>query len=451
MTINYSNNKEVRVDFVPKDDYLSRDFLKEEEKFLWSRVWQVACREEELKNIGDYVTYDILNESIIVTMVGEQTYKAFFNVCQHRGRRLVDGCGRTGAFRCKFHGWQWDLDGRLAKVHDRHDWEGCSEMEDEDLRLKEVKVASWGGFIFINMDPDAESLESFLDPMPKYLDCYQFEKMRYRWYKSVKLPCNWKVATEAFTEGYHVWASHPQLLENGGDDHTLSYAMGKHGRFGYPPIRRPAGAPSSRTGKPMPEDLRPGTVALFQEFEDTVKAIFTSRDNEAVRRLMTEVPPTASPMEVIEKSLQFQKEAAIASGAGWADVSFEQMFNAGTDWHVFPNLVLLMWPDGGLSYRARPDGDNPNSCIFDMWSLARYAPGAEPALKREYFYGADDWTKNAVENFGLVIAQDLANVREVQRGMSSKGFVGARTNPVQEKSISNFHAVLHEFMRDGRN
>jgi len=436
----------VRIDFVPKDHYLSQDVLKLEAERLWPRVWQVACREEELKNPGDYVTYDILQESIIVTRQADGSLRAFYNVCQHRGRRLVDGCGRTGMFRCRFHGWQWDLDGRLTKVHDRHDWDGCKSMGDDDLRLKEVLVDTWGGFVFINMDPNAEPLAEFLSPMPEHLDCYEFQHMRYRWYKSVRLPCNWKVALEAFNEGYHVWASHPQLMENGGDDMTVSYAMGKHGMFGYPEVRRPLGAPSSRTGKPMPDDLRPGTIALFQEFENTLGAIWTARDNEAVRRLMTEVPADASPLEVIEKSFQFQKEAALASGAGWADVSFAEMMKAGTDWHVFPNFILLMWPDGGLAYRARPDGDNPNSCIYDMWSLARYAPGAEPPLKREMFHGPNDWHENAVENFGLIIAQDFTNVHDVQRGMASRGFKGSRTNPVQEQSVSNFHRVLQEYL-----
>lgn len=436
----------VRADFVPKQDYIDADFLKLEAERLWPRVWQVACREEELKQAGDYVTYDILEESIIVTRLPGGGLKAYFNVCQHRGRRLTDGCGRAGMFRCRFHGWQWNLDGSLAKVHDRHDWDGCEGMGDADLALKEVQVDTWGGFVFINMDPAAAPLAEFLAPMPEHLDCYEFEHMRYRWYKSVRLPCNWKVALEAFTEGYHVWASHPQLLDNGGDDHTLSYAMGQHAMFGYPPVRRPLGAPSSRTGRPMPDDLRPGTVAFFQEFENTLQAIFTARGNESVRRLMTEVPADASALEVIEKSFQFQKEAALASGAGWADVSFEQMFKGGTDWHVFPNLVLLMWPDGGLAYRSRPDGDNPNSCIYDMWSLARYAPGAEPPLKREMFHGPDDWHKNSIENFGLIIAQDFANVRDVQRGMASRGFKGSRTNPVQEKTVSHFHTVLHQYL-----
>ena len=441
-----AENGALRDDFLPKEAYLSRDFAALEAQRMWPRTWQVACRLEEIAKPGDFVTYDILDESIIVVRTGVDELKAFFNVCQHRGRRLTEGCGRTNAFMCRYHGWTWKLDGSVAKIMSQEDWQGCPDTSNEDFRLKEVRVATWGGFVFVNMDPHAEPLAAYLDPMPSYIDCFEFEKLRYRWYKSVRLPCNWKVALEAFNEGYHVAATHPQLLDIAGDDETRSFAMGKHAMFGYPTSKRPLGAPSPRTGKPMPEDLRPGLVAFYQEMENTLKAIFTARDNEAVRRLMTEVPADTAPMEVFLKALEFQKEAAIASGAGWPGVTLEQFGKAGTDWHVFPNLVFLMWPDGTLAYRARPDGDNVGSCIFDIWSLVRYAPGSEPPLQREFYYGPDDWKTNVVENFGLILSQDFQNMGEVQRGMKSRGFRGARPNPLQESTVANFHRTLHNYL-----
>ena len=436
----------LRPDFVPKDAYLSPEFARLEADKLWPRTWQVACRVEEIPQVGDFVTYDILDESIVVVRASAQQIKAYFNVCQHRGRRLTEGCGRTNVLRCKYHGWTWKLDGAIAKVQDREDWNDCPEMRDSDLRLQEVLVDTWAGFVFVNMDPQAEPLAKYLEPVPEYIDCFQIETMRYRWYKSIRLPCNWKVALEAFNEGYHVAATHTQLLDYQGDDVTRSFAMGKHGMFGYPTATRPLGAPSPRTNKPMPADLRPGLVAFFQEMENTLKAIFTARDNEAVRRVMTEVAEGTPPMEVFMQSLEFQKQAAIASGAGWPDLTLEQFGKSGVDWHVFPNLIFLHWPDGVLAYRARPNGYDPDSCIYDIWSLARFAPGSEPPLQREFYYGPDDWKTNVVENFGLILSQDFQNMGEVQQGMKSRGFKGSRTNPLQESTISNFHRVLREFM-----
>jgi phenylpropionate dioxygenase-like ring-hydroxylating dioxygenase large terminal subunit len=441
------DERTVREDFVPKEGYLSREFAQLEAERVWPRTWQVACRLEEISKVGDFVTYDILDESILVVRTGTDEIKAFYNVCQHRGRRLMDGCGHTNAFMCRFHGWTWRLDGSIARVLDHEDWRDCAQMDKENLRLPEVQLDSWGGFVFINMDPNAQPLAKYLEPVPAYVDCFELEKMRYRWYKSIRLPCNWKVALEAFNEGYHVAATHSQLLDVQGDDVTRSFAMGKHAMFGYPTAQRPLGAPSPRTGKPMPQDIRPGMLAFFKQMEETLKAIFSDRDYEALRsRLMNEVPADAAPMEVFVKALEIQKQAAIESGAGWPDITLEQLGKAGVDWHVFPNLVFLMWPDGALCYRARPDAQDPDFCFFDVSSLVRYAPGKEPALKREFYYGMDDWKTQMVEKFGLVLSQDFQNMGEVQKGMKSRGFRGARTNPLQETTISNFHRVLYRYL-----
>lgn len=437
----------VRVDFVPKDGYLSREHLRLEHERLWPRVWQVACREEEIPHVGDFVTFDVVGESIIVVRTAAERIEAFYNACQHRGRRLTQGCGHAARFMCKYHGWTWNLDGSIARVLDREDWQGCDAMDDTDLHLKSPLVDRWAGFVFINMDTDAEPLATYLAPVPERVDKFEFEAMRYRWYKSVRLPCNWKVALEAFNEGYHVAATHPQILDTVGDDRTQSFTFGRHGMFGYPAQTRPLGSPSPRTGKPVPADLRPGIIRFHDEMEYTLKAIYTDRDASASRRLLTENSADDDFLKLFMSLQQYQQEAALAAGAGWPALSLEDQGRAGTDWHVFPNLVFLMYPDGALFYRARPDGDNPDSCIYDIWSLARYAPGAEPPVQREEYYGPEDYKQS--ERFGLILSQDFQNMGQVQQGMKSRGFGGARPSPVQERAISNFHRALHEYLFDG--
>ena len=101
----------VRDDFVPKQPYYEARYVDLEKQRLWPMVWQVACRAEEIPSPGDYVTYQIADESIIVLREDESTLKAYYNVCQHRGRRLTDGCGNAKNFYCRFHGWRWNLDG----------------------------------------------------------------------------------------------------------------------------------------------------------------------------------------------------------------------------------------------------------------------------------------------------------------------------------------------------
>jgi phenylpropionate dioxygenase-like ring-hydroxylating dioxygenase large terminal subunit len=441
-------SEQLRVDFVPKEAYLSREWVELEKARLWPKVWQVACREEELPQVGDFVTYEIADESIVVVRTAPDTLKAFYNVCQHRGRRLVSGCGHISKFHCRFHGWQWNLDGSVARILDRDDWTGCPDFDDRTLALKQPSIATWGGFVFINMSADPEPLETFLQPITEIYGPFEFEKMRYRWYRSIKLPCNWKVALEAFNEAYHVYATHPQLLDSFGDDETRSFAHGKHAMFGYFTIQRLIGAPSSRTGKPMPADLRVGIVDFFRNIDEQLSAVTTPRSFQAATRILTEGSPQATQMELLTQVLQFQREAAIADGAGWPNITPEQLQKAGTDWHAFPNFIMLAAPDGLLAYRSRPYKDDPDWCIYDIWSLMRYAPGAEPGLEREFYHSDTDWCTSVEKKVGRILAQDVANMSEVQQGMKSRAFTGSRTNPLQETPVSNFHRVLYSYLVD---
>lgn len=433
----------IRPDFLPKDGYLSAEFTRLENERLWPKVWQIACRLEEIPKVGDYVTYEVAGESIIVIRTTKDTIKSFYNVCQHRGRRLKDPStsGNTASLYCKYHGWSWKIDGSVERILDPEDWSGCKDFSNNELRLKETLIDTWGGFVFINMDLKAEPLRKYLDPVPKFLDPYEFENMRMRWFKSTVFPCNWKVALEAFIEGYHVGATHPQLLQQA-DDLSRSHIHGKHGNF-FQTFQRPVGAPSARTGKPIPKDIRAGYIRFYTILEEQLKALVSQRATEANSRLMTEVPADTPHMEVMMKALQFQKEAAISTGAGWPRVTPEQMGEAGVDWHVFPNHAFLMTPDAYLGYRARPNGDDPDSCLFDIWSLVRYAPGTEPKVTREFY---PDGLADPVGAFGLILAQDIANMTEVQAGMKSRGFAGSRTNPLQESTVYNLHRMVREYV-----
>lgn len=424
----------VREDFVPAEPYISKDWLLLEKQRLWPKVWQMACREEEIPHPGDYYTYEIADESITVVRRNDGAIAAYFNVCPHRGRRLTSGCGRMGRFHCKFHGWQWSLEGEPVEVVDRENWGDC--LPDEEIRLPKVQVGTWGGWVFVNMDAEAEPLESFLEPAKSFLDPFEFEKMRYRWRKQVVLPCNWKVALEAFNEGYHVQTTHRQLLPLF-DDLTYSRAVGRHGMFGYAPTAL-FGLPSPRLGEPG-GDVRKGLHAFNSEIWNTLQATATQEMLAAGERLV-ELPESATPYEVYAAFAAFHREESAKNGTPWPDLTIEQMLAAGTDWHIFPNMVFLHQPTNVLAYRARPNGDDPDSCKFEIYVLERFPEGQEPKVEVDV---AEDWR---TVDWGLILAQDFDNLGEVQKGMKSQGFRGARTNPVQERAISNFHAALHSLL-----
>ncbi len=424
---------------VAAENYTSAAFARQEKEHLWPKVWQVACREEQIPNAGDYIVYDIADDTIIVTRSRDGGIKAFFNVCPHRGRRIMEGCGHAVNFRCGYHNWTFGLDGRNVAVQDREDWAGT--LDGENLNLAEVRTGVWGGFVFINMDPECESLESYLGVIPEYLDPFELENMRFRWSVELSIDCNWKVALEAFMEGYHVAATHTQLLDTQGEDRTSSFAHGKHAHFGYWGAEYFIGEPSPRLKKQRPKDVRPGVIDFFRQMEETFGAIFTDRDFEAAKQIMEHIPADADPMTAFGAAIEFGRQAAIADGCGYPEkLTYEALAKAGTGWHVFPNCQTLPYFDGAVWYRARPDGDNPDKCIFNIWSLKRYAPGKEPKVEHEKH------TDLTGKSFGLIVDQDVANMKEVQKGLKSRGFAYARPNPLQEVAIANFHRTLEQYV-----
>src|SRR6201992_3692327 len=203
---------------IPVAAYISEDYVRAERDKLWRKVWQQVGRVEDLPKVGSFLTYDILDDSIVVVRTGPDTFKAHHNVCVHRGRRLVDtperaksACGHRKSFVCGFHGWTDDADGNGIHVPEKEDWQGA--LTPENTRLAPVNVDTWGGWVWINMDPDCEPLRDYLEPIATYLDQFDLDKMRYRWRQWLVFPCNWKTALEAFNESHHAAITHPQLCK----------------------------------------------------------------------------------------------------------------------------------------------------------------------------------------------------------------------------------------------
>ena len=439
---------EVREDFIPREDYISADVMAREKSRLWPRVWQMACREEELAKAGSFLTYEIAGQSILIVRVAQGALKAFHNVCPHRGNQLAAGSGSLAQIACSFHGWRWTLEGRSSYVKDEADFAGCPAMGSDDLSLTPVQIDTWGGFVFINMDLDAEPLRAFLAPVPHYLDCVMFDGMRIAWHQTVRLAGNWKTALESFMESYHVYTTHPQLVPVF-DEQSFSRDFGKHGMHGYPPTNRPLGAPSPRMGMEMPSDLREGVIKVFVDIAHqtggaTGVGNISGRAAKEVERLRTEVSADAPAAEVLAAAFTFMAEAAIRDGASWPTITAEQMRDLGVDWNIFPNMVLVFSLDSSLVFRARPDGDDPDRCIFDMWGLLRTSDENAPQWDHRQF---DNW-RDHMDEIPSLLVQDLRNIEKIQRGMHSVAFRGSRTNPVQERQIFSLHRALHDYIDD---
>lgn len=431
----------------PVEAYISRDYAEAEGERLWAKVWQHAGRLEEIPEVGDFITYEIGNDSILIVRAAPDRLKAFHNVCPHRGRRLVDtppgangASGNRTRFICGFHAWTFNAEGQNTYLLDKEDWQGA--LTDERTCLSEVKVDTWGGWIWINMDPDCVPLRDYLEPAAGLLDPFQFEKMRYRFRQWVVFDCNWKVAIEAFMEPYHVAGTHPQLLKYG-DFYAWSRAQGLHGNDGYSSKEADDSAASTtvhRTGKGT--DARLMMAQMQKEFWETVGASTTQIMVDAAARLPDELPEGTPAQEVHHHWLESCKADYAALGVEWPKISEEQMAKAGLAWHVFPNMGILQGPTFALCYRTRPYGTDPNKCIYEAYALERFAEGQEPATAWVHAEPTED-------NWRKVIAQDFSNMAAVQQGLKSRGFRGNLPNPFQERKVTNLHRNLARYMRTG--
>ena len=213
---------------VPAWVYYAKEWHDLEVERLWKKVWQLACLEEEIPNVGDYHVYDIASLSFLIVRTAPDEIKAYRNSCLHRGRKLRTCAGQEARnIRCAFHGWAWNLDGSLKEIPCQWDF---PEVEPSEYSLPEALVDTWQGFVFINPDRDAAPLADFLGDIDEHFTHLPFTK-RYKAAHVRKLmPMNWKVCQEAFMEAYHTVATHPTLMENLGDANSRYDVYGSYSR-----------------------------------------------------------------------------------------------------------------------------------------------------------------------------------------------------------------------------
>ena len=318
---------------VPRERYTSPEFAELEFDRLWSRVWQVTCREEEIAEVGDFCEYLIGDQSILVVRSDRDAVRAFHNTCLHRGTRLADGNGRfpEKCIRCRYHAWRYDLDGTLVEVVDQQEFDPIPS----DAGLRAVRVERWGGFVWICLDRSAPPLAEYLEPLTTLLAPYHLDCLRLRTYLSTVLPANWKVAVDAFNEGYHVQGTHPQLLP-WTDDVSLEYeSLGLHAHYGRLPNARRQLRPSPRLG------LSEGDYDEGEILENFIRGLggLFYRDEQA---LVDEI--RASPRDgetMLSRYQAGRRDLLVARGVRVEEFGDDQLTSA-DDVFFFPQYG---WPD----------------------------------------------------------------------------------------------------------
>lgn len=205
---------------VPIARYIDRGYHELEKERLWSRCWQVAAHEDDFPTVGDVVPYDIAGKSYLVVRSGEDEYRAYYNSCLHRGRKLQEMRARgLNELRCPFHGWTWNLDGSIKQVPCAYDY---ADLDRDAESLPEVRLERWGRFIFVNPDHDAKPLADFLGDLGQHF-VVPYDRMYKQAHVAKVIRANWKVVQEAFMESYHVLMTHPQILTGGAHDMCTKY------------------------------------------------------------------------------------------------------------------------------------------------------------------------------------------------------------------------------------
>jgi phenylpropionate dioxygenase-like ring-hydroxylating dioxygenase large terminal subunit len=395
--------------------YTSAAFMRQEWAGLWTRTWLLAGLELDLRRPGDFFVFNIGVESILVTRNGDGDVAAVYNVCQHRGNRLVaDHRGCVKAIVCPYHGWSYDLNGRLRAVPDI---DRFSQGIDRDtLSLKPVKVEVWAGLVWVNMDLAAAPLADFLGPILGLLAPYRFEQMALVEDQTVGLDANWKTVVDNFNEQYHVDFIHPQHagFVDCANAANFLWPLGHRsvqveGFVVNPRYPIPDALPAPLRAAIAPWGLDPA------DFDGNVREL-----RKAVQRRKREV----------------------GLGYDYSAFSDEQLTDV-WQYDLFPNVIMTVQPEELWIMRPRPHPSDPDRCFFDKWTLRTLRDDvvaeASPRPERQLFTQDDVIAGRYTMN--ITIDQDIHLLPQMQAGMHSRGFQRAFLND-DESRVQHFHDWL---------
>lgn len=425
-----TRNPEIGTMRLDPSNYTSPQQHHLEMEHVWKKVWQFACRVEEIPEVGDHLLYEVGDLSLIVVRSDANTIKAFFNSCLHRGRRLVSEPGNKQNFRCPYHAWTWGLDGSNKFIPCKSDF---AHAEESELQLPEAKVAVWQGFVFVNPDSNCGPLEEFLQVLPEHLDRYDLDQCYKALHISKVIPCNWKAALEAFMESYHVIATHPQLLTFMGDANAQYDLLSDH-------VSRSmtSNAVNSPHIEPPPQQ---------QIMEDTLREsgrVFTAGELQVPEG--TNARKFLAALNREQFGEMFRRDFSQATDA--------ELLDAILYW-LFPNIEIWGGYLANIVYRSRPNGHDPDSCIFEIMVLQRVPTGDPiPRGVPVHVLGEHERFTDAEELgiLGKVFDQDLDNLPDVQKGMKvaeMNGASGLILGNYQEARILQLHQMLERYIQQG--
>ena len=418
---------------VPRTRYTSAEFAALENEFMWTRTWQMACLSEEIPNSGDHVVYDVADQSLIVTRQRDGSIRALHNSCLHRGTKLRVDDGRVASFRCPFHGWRWDLDGSLAEVPAGWDFPTVT-CDPARSCLPEAQVAEWHGWVFVNLDPAAPPFEEVASKLIEHFEQFAFHDRVAVFHAVKEVPANWKVCMEAFSEGYHVIATHPQIIEFTGDANS-EYSIWPESPF-VTRFSNPFGVQSPHLGDLTEQQVLDAYVAFFMG---------------ASRGMDTPSIPVPDGATARATSAEiFRGAMGPRFGVDMSQVSDSELLDAHL-YHLFPAFAPWAGVGQPLVYRWRP-GPTPDTCFMDVYRMSPVPEGSErpePAPCQRLTLEQSWHEAQGMGQLAAVFEQDMANLPRVQAGLKMRATPGVSFGEYQEARMRLIHRHIDACIEAG--
>ena len=428
---------------IPAPRYYDEAFYQAEVEHLWPHVWQMACRLEQIPEVGDWYEYHNLGMSVIIVRTNGGV-KAFHNACRHRGVPLTGNsefasgnCAKTG-FVCPFHGWRWNMDGENTFVYGRHLFSE-RQLEADDINLKPCRVEVWGGCAWINLDDNAPSVKESFGPVADRLEAHGIDDLKMEWWYGTHLPANWKVAMEAFMEGYHVTTTHPQLRAAEEDAFYDQYNdLGAPGEGDSKEKSRRGAKPGLATEEAVAIQIRrmaklsEGMAGMVhpKEIDIMSRVPADGLDGDAARG----VPMWFGRVNAeITRQLREKGEPAPDLNTIMASDPVHAVE------FLFPHYFVLPVFTSMSAYRIRPTG--PETCFFEIWALTMYPDDADYEAPTEPTILPFD-----SQEFPPIPRQDYSNIPIQQKGMHSQGFEFMRLSQDVEGLVSNYQRLIDGYL-----
>lgn len=195
---------------LPPSTYVDQDAFESECRHVFSRSWLPVARMDQLQHPGDFVTYEIAGESLVVVRDRNDNIKAFPNVCRHRSTTIMKGAGHAATLQCPNHGWSWSLDGHLLAAPEMDQTLG---FDREETCLFSLRVEVWLGWVLVNLDSAASSFASGVSGLTARCEPYGLGDLVMGPSVHYESQFNWEIQIENFSESYHHRSIHPQTLQ----------------------------------------------------------------------------------------------------------------------------------------------------------------------------------------------------------------------------------------------